>query len=130
MTTKQYKLFLNEKLIGTTEFEKADAPMGTVFGQIHLINIISGYDYFKSYCLTNNIALTDDYPEDKLISTQTIKNLKVLNENGIVIKGLGNQISGMDSDAFEITLVGISYPFFEEEFPNHVIEYKEQLKSE
>ena len=104
--------------------------MGTVFGQIHLINTISRYAYFKSYCLTNNIALTDDYPEDKLISTQTIKNLKVLNADGIEVKGLGNQISGMDSDAFEITLVGISYPFFEEEFPNHVIEYKEQLKSD
>ena len=104
--------------------------MGTVFGQIHLINTISGYAYFKSYCLTNNIALTDDYPEDKLISTRTIKNLKVLNADGIEVKGLGNQISGMDSDAFEFTLIGISYPFFEEEFPNHVIEYKEQLKSD
>ncbi|KFC24710.1 hypothetical protein [Chryseobacterium sp. FH1] len=104
--------------------------MGTVFGQIHLNNIISGYDYFKNYCLGNSIELTDDYPEDKLVATQTIKNLKVLNANGIEIKGLGNQISGMDSDNFEITLVGVSYPLFEEEFPNHVKAYNETFKKD
>lgn len=129
MKTKQYKLFLDDKLIGTTEFEKADAPMGTVFGQIHLINITSGYEYFKNHCSENNIELTTDYPEDKLIATQTIKNLKVLNANGIEINALGNQISGMDSDDFEITMVGVSYPLFEEEFSNHVKTYRNQFKN-
>ncbi len=102
--------------------------MGVVFGIIRFTNIISGYDFLKKYCLENNTELADHYPEDKLISTRTIENLKVRNENGIEIKGLGNQISGMDGDEFEITLEGVAYPFFEEEFPHHVKAYNEQFK--
>jgi hypothetical protein len=71
--------------------------------------------------------LADDYPEDKLISTRTIESLSVLNERGLEIKGVGNQISGMDSDEFEITIEGISYPFYEEEFPHHVNDYETRL---
>lgn len=128
MTTIRYDIFLDDLIIGTTELEKADAPMGVVFGQIQFNNIISGYDFFKKYCLENNIELADDYPEDKLISTRTIDNLKVINENGVEIKGLGNQISGMDGDEFEITIEGVAYPFFEDEFPHHVKKYNDQFK--
>lgn len=128
MKLKRYNIFLDDKIIGTTELEKADAPIGVVFGLIHFTNIISQYDFFKKYCLENNINLADDYPEDKLISTRTIKNLVVRNEDGIEITGLGNQISGMDDNEFEITLEGVAYPFFEEEFPHHVKAYEEQFK--
>ena len=128
MTTKRYDILLDDLIIGTTELEKADAPMGVVFGQIQFNTIISGYDFFIKYCLEKNIELADDYPEHKLISTRTIENLKVINENGIEIKGIGNQISGMDGDEFEITLEGVAYPFFEEEFPQHVKAYNEQFK--
>lgn len=128
MTTKRYDIFLGDKRIGTTELEKADPPMGIVFGQIQLNNLVSGYDFFKGYCLENNIELVYDYPELKSISTRTIDNLKVINENGVEIRGVGNQIIGMDEDEFEITLEGVAYPFFEEEFPHHVKAYGDQLK--
>ena len=75
----------------------------------------------------NNIDLAYEYPEDKLISTRTIENLKVINENGIEINGIGNQISGMDGDEFEITLEGVAYPFYEEEIPQHFKAYNEQF---
>lgn len=117
---KRYDIFLDGKIIGTTALEKADAPMGVVFGQIHFSNIDVDYNFIKRYCLENNIELVNDYPEDKLISTHTIENLIVVNEKGVEIKGLGNQISGMDGDEFEITVNGVAYPFFEEEFPHHV----------
>jgi hypothetical protein len=104
MTTKRYDIFLDGKIIGTTELEKADAPMGVVFERINFANIVVDYDFIKQYCLENNIGLADDYLEDKLIFTRTIESLKVRNENGIEIKGLGNQISGMNGDEFEITL--------------------------
>lgn len=128
MITKRYDIFLDDKIIGSTELEKADAPMGVVFGQINFSNIVVDYDFIKRYCLENNIELANDYPEDKLISTHTIYNLKVINEDGVEIKGLGNQISGMDGDEFEITIEGVAYPFFEEEFPHHVKAYNDQFK--
>jgi hypothetical protein len=125
--SKIYDILLDKKKIGTTRFENADAPMGVVFGKIEFCDPNIGYDFIKDYCKLNNIELADDYPEDKLISTRTIESLSVLNERGLEIKGVGNQISGMDSDEFEITIEGISYPFYEEEFPHHVNDYETRL---
>ncbi|MES2616710.1 MAG: hypothetical protein V4613_02465 [Bacteroidota bacterium] len=125
MKKKIYDILLDDQKIGTTELEKADAPMGVVFGIIHFITITSGYDFFQSYCTKNNIELVTDFPEQKLLFTENINSLVVKNEQGIEIKGMGNQISGMDSNEFEITIEGVPYPFFEEEFPHHVKEYNE-----
>lgn len=125
---KEYTIFLGNDKLGTTQLEKADAPMGVVFGVISFTKMNIGYDFLKEYCKSNGIELATDYPEDKLISTRTIEQLTVKNDLGIEIKGLGNQISGMDSDVFEITLEGIPYPFYKKEFPNHVKEYNEMFK--
>lgn len=128
MTTRHYDIFLDDKLIGTAELDKSDAPMGVVFGNVTFDAIISGYDFLKTYCLTNNIEIVTDYPDDKLIATAHIPKLKVVNPNGIEIKGQGTNIGGMENDVFIITILGISYPFFEEEFPNHVKSYNDQFK--
>jgi hypothetical protein len=121
-----YNLFLEEKLIGTTRFESADAPMGIVFGKIHFIDIPSPYAFIKSFCDKNQI--TYDEIINNGIMTRTIHKLKIVNEKEIEIKGLGNQISGMDSDGFEITLEGVSYPFYQIEFAQHVKNYEEKFK--
>ncbi|PSR56892.1 hypothetical protein AHMF7605_27035 [Adhaeribacter arboris] len=126
---KIYNIFLDNIKIGTTQFEKADAPMGIVFGLIDFIDSKFGYDFIKSYCLKNQIDIVADYPENKLISTTSIKGLKVTNTNGVEIKGSGNQIDGMDSEGFEIIIEGISYPFYGEEFSNHVKEEKNRYKN-
>jgi hypothetical protein len=124
---KIYDIFLDENKIGTTELEKSDSPMGVAFGQIKFIDLISGYEFFKQYCLTNKIEFTD-YPEDKLIMTGSIPTLKVADKNGIKITGKSTDISGTDNDTFDITVLGIPYPFYEEEFPHHVKAYHEMFK--
>jgi hypothetical protein len=125
MTTKRYEIFLDDKIIGWTALEKADAPMGVVFGSITFNEIISGYDFLTGYCLTNDIEIIADYPEDNLIATTNIPNLKVVNPNGIEIKGQSVSIEGMDDDIFEVTILGVPYPLFEEEFPHHVQGYND-----
>ncbi len=129
MTPQKYNIILDNTTIGTTELEKADAPMGVVFGRITFAHIVSGYDFFKNYCLQHGIGIPTDYPEDKLLATNTIPNLKIIKQNGVEIKGLGASIDGMDSDFFVVTIVGISSPFFAHEFPYHVQAYNEQFKS-
>jgi hypothetical protein len=121
---KIYHIFLENIKIGTTRFEKADAPMGVVFGLIEFTESNIGYDFIKDYCIKNRIYIEIDYPEEKLISTRTIDGLKVLNSDGVEIKGFANQINGMDSEGFEISIEGITYPFYGDEFSNHVKEYK------
>ncbi len=125
---KTYDIFLDENKIATTELEKADAPMGVVFGKVMFDSIVSGYDFFKAYCVTNHIEIITDYPDDRLIATSDIPKLRVINQNGIEIKGQGINIEGIDSDNFDITILGISYPFYEEEFPHHVKAYNEMFK--
>lgn len=125
---KTYNIFLGDLLIGTTLFEKADVPMGAVFGLITFTNYRFGYDLIKEYCQNKHIKLVADYPEDKLIVTNTIDELIVLNRKGVEIKGFGNQIYGQDKEGFEISIEGIPYPFFGEEFPNHVKDYEIRYK--
>lgn len=127
---KLYDIFLDNHKIGTTELENGDAPMGCVLGKITFKNISLGYDFFKTYCIANNIELVTDYPEDRLILTQTINTLEVKNEQGIAIKGIGNQISGIGNVEFEISIQGVPYPFYEEEFPHYVKAYDDQINNE
>jgi hypothetical protein len=101
--------------------------MGVVFGQIKFLDIEAPYDFIKSYCKINKIGF-DDYPDDKVISTRTIPTLKITNDKGQEINGLGSQISGIDSDSYELTIEGIPYPFYGDEFPHHVRAYEERFK--
>lgn len=116
---KCYNILLDNNKIGTTELEKADAPMGVVFGEIKFDNIVSGYDFLKTYCLANGIKIISDNPDEKLIVTSCIPDLKVIGDNGVVIEGEGTNIEGMDSDVFEVMIVGVPHPFFGLEFPHH-----------
>jgi len=125
---KLYDILLDNEKIGTTELEKADAAMGVIFGRINFVDIKSGYDFFKDYCLKNTIDIITEYEEEKLISTANIPHLVVTDENGTEIKGLASNIEGMDSDIFEVIISGIPYPYFEEKFPHHVKTYKDQFK--
>lgn len=127
MKNKIYTLILEEIVIGTTELEKADAPMGIVFGKINFIDIKSGFEFFKEYCEKNKIEF-EFFLDEKIISTRYIPNLKVLDDENTEITGMGNCVNGMDNDIYEINIEGIPYPFYEEKFPKHVSEYKQQFE--
>ncbi|MBK0404318.1 hypothetical protein I5M27_15075 [Adhaeribacter sp. BT258] len=124
MLNEYFTILLNEKSIGATAFEKTDVSMGVVFGEIKFTDVKSGYAFFKEYCLMNNIVF-EEYPDDKLISTRNIPNLKVTDKNSVEIKGLSCSISGMDSDGFEITIEGIPNEIFELNFPHHINRYRD-----
>ena len=129
MKTKLYTILLDQQ-IGTSELEKADAPMGVVGGKIIFADIDSGYDFFRTYCLNNGITINNDLTDERYISTAAIPKLKIINQNGIEIKGEGTVIEGFDGDTFEVTILGVPYPFFEEEFPHHVKAYSDRFKSD
>ena len=128
---KTYNIYLKEVLIGTTELEKADAPMGVAFGLIQFNGIESPYEFFKEYCLKNNIVINTDDPEYEFIDTQVMSELKVFRQDGLEIKGVtGNAVTGMKIEGYEISILGINYPFYEEEFPYHVKEYENMFGKE
>ena len=120
---RTYKIILDGKVIGQTRLEKADAPMGVVFGKIINDNNLITYEYLKNYCLNNEIELAEIDSNQKFVITRTIENLRIISAENIEIKGNGNQITGSNDEGFEISIKGVPYPFFEEEFPHHVDEY-------
>ncbi|MBB5621050.1 hypothetical protein HDE69_002103 [Pedobacter cryoconitis] len=125
---KYYDILLDNIKIGTTRLEKADVPMGVVFGEIRLADGISGYDLFKTYCLTNRIEIINDYPHDRFIGTSNIPGIKVVDNNSAEIKGQVINIEGMDNNIFEVIISGIPYPLFEAEFLHHVKSYKNKFE--
>jgi hypothetical protein len=127
MPEKIYKILLDDKLIGTTKLEFGDPPMGVVFGQINFAEKNVGYDFIKKYCINNLIDIQTDYPDDKLITTGQIEKLKIYNSESFELVGLGNNIEGMDSDCFTITLLGLDSDVYEKEFPEYIKEYKKKF---
>lgn len=123
MTRHYFKIFLDDKLIGTTLLEKADVPMGVISGQIELDNIDDAYTFFKTYCLHNQIGITDD-KQDKFLSTRHISNLKVFDSDNTEIKGSAVSVSGQGNKDFEITIEGVPHNIFILKFQNHIDHYK------
>ena len=104
--------------------EKADVPMGVVFGQIEFENIDNAYTFFKTYCLQNQIGITD-YKEDKFLTTRHISNLKVFDsDDNTEIKGSAVSVSGQGMKDFEIAIEGLPHNIFAFKFRHHVLNYK------
>ena len=55
---KEYKIFLDDNLIGTTNFEFADASMGVVFGKVNFIDIENPYFFSKNIVIKMILIIT------------------------------------------------------------------------
>lgn len=64
-----------------------------------------------------------------MISTGQITNLKVYNPENLELIGIGNNIEGMDSDKYTITIIGLDSEIYEKEFPKHIAEYEQKFNS-
>ena len=121
-----FTIKLEEQIIGTTEFEFADVPMGVVYGKINFIDIESPYLLFKNYCLANNIHINYDSEKERLIDTAIIPNLRIYyNDFKEELKSWGSSISGIEisDDVFEITLYGLESETMSTLFKHHFDEY-------
>jgi hypothetical protein len=124
---KAYNVFLGETNIGTTLLEKADVPTGVVFGNMSFIEVPSPYNFFKDYCIQQSLGFTE-YPKMDFISTFNIPALRVVNNEGIEIKGISTEISGDTNKGFAIYLLGIADSIYSEEFPHHIEIFNNQFK--
>ena len=116
---KEYKIFLDEILIGTTNFEFADVPMGVVYGKVNFIDLKNPYFFFKKYCDTNDI----DYhfiDDEKYIQTFELKLIKRSNNSDFIINGAS--FCGFNED-FQIEMYNISSKIMKSEFLHHYYDY-------
>ena len=116
---KEYKIFLDDVLIGTTNFEFADVPMGVVYGKVNFIDFKNPYFFFKKYCDTNDI----DYhfiDDEKYIQTFELKLIKISNNSDFIRNGAS--FCGFNED-FQIEMYNISSKIMKSEFLHHYYDY-------
>jgi len=124
----QFKVLISDQLIATSELENGDPPMGVAFGKLNFEMNSFGYNELKELLENNGVKIAEDDRSAKMLSTETSDKLRILNQYDVEIKGEGNQIIGAESEEFQISIFGIPYPFYEEEFPKLVKDYKERFK--
>ena len=54
---KEYKIFLDDILIGTTNFEFADVSMGVVYGKVNFIDIENPYFFSKNIVIQMTLII-------------------------------------------------------------------------
>jgi len=123
-----YRVLLNDQLIGITHLEAADPPMGVVSGGIVFHEAISPYELFVCHCREHKIIVNSAEPGYEFIDTQVIPQLRVLRADGVEISGQGCCVTGFKEDGYAITILGIPYPFYGEEFPHHCKAYDERFR--
>ena len=124
--TVKYHIYLEQQYLGYSLLEHADAPMGVVMGHIVFVDIAAPYPLLRDYCVDHGIELNEDEPELALLMTQSIAALRVIDDHGVVIKGDGATIAGMQEEGYQIEIFGIPYPFYEQVFPHHCAAYLTQ----
>ena len=119
-----YRVELDGKSIGETRLESADPPMGVVLGKVIFSISEDPYSLFKQHCLAHKVPINVDDEKFGVIDTQTIGELKVFRSDGVEISGVpGASICGMWEDGYQIAILGVPYPFYDEEFPHHTEAY-------
>ena len=123
-----YRVELDGKIVGETQLETADPPMGVVGGKISFSTSDDPYVLFRTYCQSHGIAINQDEEDIGFIDTQNIEGLKVFRADGVEIAGVpGASICGFRDDGYELTILGVPYPFYGEEFPHHRAAYDKRF---
>lgn len=126
--SKTYTILLEGKKIGTSQLEYGDPPMGVVFGKIELTDATINYTWLRKYCKDKHITIGYDFPEDLMITTLAIPALQVFTDTGIEIKAGALSLEGTDAEGYNINIVGVNSPSYEEEFPHHLQAYNDRFK--
>jgi hypothetical protein len=110
-----FEIFSGTTLVGSSSLEHGDPPMGVAFGRFLPA---AGYATIQAECINNT-------------SDQSGLKLTVRTPTGVVIQcagvGITDYSAELDPEDIEVNVLGISYPPYEELFPQHVAQYKEQF---
>ena len=125
-----YRVELNGNVVGETLLESADPPMGVIGGKVMFAISDDPYTLFRSHCISHGIPINQDEEEFGFIDTSNILGLKILRSDGVEIAGFpGASICGFRDDGYEITILGVPYPFYGEEFPHHCKAYEAKYRA-
>lgn len=122
-----YNVHFGGNIYATTELESGDAPMACAGGKINSSSFLINFEYLLTISNDPNIELNEVDHEHRFINISTSSEIAVYREDGAEIKGISINITGMDAEHFEIEVLGIYSPLYDEEFPQHVKSYNDQF---
>lgn len=112
----KFSIYSNDLLVGHSELESGDPPMGVAFGAFEPA---VAYEAIRQECRSNH-------------ADQSLLNLSARTPNGVVIPCIGVGIldysNEVEKSFIEVNVLGIGYPLYGELFPNHVSAYEHQFK--
>ena len=122
-----YRVTYKNILIGESDLEYGDPPMGVAFGQLRIAeNITSCYEFLISLSVDDGVDVFEDLKEDGFCSVG-FDYLEVRSNTGTVITGQGYNIAGFGRD-FEVSILGIDGTLYVQEFEEHVKRYDDQFR--
>ncbi|MHA6476794.1 hypothetical protein ACX1DW_04780 [Stutzerimonas sp. KH-1] len=111
-----FTVYSNDTVVGNSELENGDAPMGVAFGTFKPLD---GYDNIRHECLTNH-------------ADQSALKLSVRTDTGLTVPCAGVSILDYsvetNSELIEVNVLGIPESIYSKLFPEHVASYDQKFK--
>lgn len=111
-----FKVFADNVLVGHSELERGDPPMGVAFGSF---SPEPAYSRIQSECVANH-------------SDQAHLKLSVRTATGVDIPCIGVSVldysAEFDPPEIEVNVIGVECQLYGELFPEHVAAYENQFK--
>lgn len=114
----RFEIYSVSSLIGWSELELGDAPMGVAFGRFLPA---PGYVAIQAAVVA---AQGRPLPEELLLS--------IRDSNGAILESCGgvhivDHSSELGPEGLEVSILGVPYPSYEVVFPEHVSAYEQQF---
>jgi hypothetical protein len=116
----RFEIFSNPSLIGWSELELGDAPMGVAFGRLLPA---PGYLDVKAVVVA---AQGGPLSEDLELSIRDGSGTTLESSGGVHI---ADQSAELGPEGLEVSVLGIPYPNYGTVFPEHVAAYERQFKN-
>ncbi len=114
---RRFKIFSGQTLIGWSNLEAGDPPMGVAFGQL-----LPTAEYAE---IRSSIIAKNESAQDTLsLSARTAENTNLEALGGIHITDFSAELG---EESIEVTVLGIESSMYEKLFPEHVLAYKRQF---
>lgn len=114
----RYEIKLGNEVVGFSELEGGDAPMGVAFGTL---TPTPAYASIQPYCIEHR----DHWISISGLTVQTPSGVPIECSGGIQIIDFSAELG---EAGIQVHLNGVTDPPYDELFPNHVDAYKKQFR--
>lgn len=114
----RFEVYSDSSLVGWSDLELGDAPMGVVFGKFLPA---PAYASIQPVVIA---AATGPLPGEPKLSIREANGPTLQASGGVHIVDCSPELG---LDGMEVSVLGVSYPSYEELFPEHVASYENQF---